>query len=285
MVIFHKIKDVTNFLCLAKDKNKTIGFVPTMGALHKGHISLITSADKEVEIIVCSIFVNPTQFNDVKDYEKYPITIAQDVYQLEKAGCTVLFLPSPTEMYPGKFLNERHFELGYLETILDGKYRPGHFQGVCQVVHKLLEIILPDKLYLGQKDYQQCLVLKKMTAEYFPEIFIKICPTQREINGLAMSSRNLRLSVKQQTMAAELYASLQSISHTIKSGNLEPLLNKAIKDLTAQGFKVDYIEIANATTLQIINDWNGKESFIILIAAFLDDVRLIDNLLQSTDTT
>lgn len=284
MIIFHKIKDVSDYLCLAKEKNKTIGFVPTMGALHMGHISLIDTADKEVDITVCSIFVNPTQFNDIKDYEKYPATIAQDVYQLEKAGCTVLFLPPPTEMYPGGFLNERPFELGYLETILDGKYRKGHFQGVCQVVHKLLSIISPDKLYLGQKDYQQCLVLKKMTAEYFPGILIKICPTQREINGLAMSSRNLRLSVQQLTKAAKLYESLQMISHTIRQGNLDSLRNNAVKDLNEQGFKVDYLEIANAATLQIINDWNGTEPFIILIAAFLNEVRLIDNLLQTSDT-
>ena len=284
MIIFHKVKDVSNYLCLAKEKNKTIGFVPTMGALHKGHISLINTADKAVDIIVCSIFVNPTQFDDIKDYEKYPATIAQDIYQLEKAGCTVLFLPASTEIYPEGFLNERHFELGYLETILDAKYRPGHFQGVCQVVHKLLAIILPDNLYLGQKDYQQCLVLKRMTTEYFPEILIKICPTQREPNGLAMSSRNLRLNVEQLTKASKLYESLQTIDHTLRQGNLDLLRNNAIKDLTEHGFKVDYLEIANAATLHIINDWNGTEPFIILIAAFLNEVRLIDNLLQTSDT-
>ena len=279
MIIFHKANDIANYLSLAKNKNKSIGFVPTMGALHNGHMSLIKNAKTNVDIVVCSIFINPTQFNDPGDFEKYPKTIEQDVYQLEKAGCTVLFLPATNEMYPNGLKNEIYFELGYIETILDGKYRIGHFQGVCQVVHKLLQIILPDKLFLGQKDFQQCMVLRKMSEQYYPALQIVICPTLREESGLAMSSRNARLNSEQRNDGAKIYATLQSIKHSIKPGNLDDLKRNAITYLTSQGFKIDYIEIANTTTLQLLHNWNGKDEVVILIAAFFNDVRLIDNLL------
>ena len=277
MVIFHKAADIINYFNFVK--NKSIGFVPTMGALHEGHISLIKNASTQVEIVVCSIFINPTQFNDTGDFEKYPKTFEQDIYQLEKAGCTILFLPTTNEMYPHGFTNEIYFDLGYIETILDGKYRKGHFQGVCQVVHKLLNIIIPDKLYLGQKDFQQCMVINKMCEQYHPAVEIIVCPTLREENGLAMSSRNVRLSNEERNEAAKLYATLKIIKHSIKPGNLDDLKSNAIQYLASQGFKIDYIEIANATTLQLLHNWDGKEVVVILIAAFLNEVRLIDNLL------
>ena len=277
MVIFHKAADIINYFNFVK--NKSIGFVPTMGALHEGHISLIKNASTQVEIVVCSIFINPTQFNDTGDFEKYPKTFEQDIYQLEKAGCTILFLPTTNEMYPHGFTNEIYFDLGYIETILDGKYRKGHFQGVCQVVHKLLNIIMPDKLYLGQKDFQQCMVINKMCEQYYPALEIIVCPILREENGLAMSSRNVRLSNEERNEAAKLYATLKIIKHSIKPGNLDDLKSNAIQYLASQGFKIDYIEIANATTLQLLHNWDGKEVVVILIAAFLNEVRLIDNLL------
>lgn len=280
MIIFHKADAIAKYLSTARQENKIIGFVPTMGALHQGHISLILTAKNQTDIVVCSIFVNPTQFNDPIDFDKYPKTIEQDIYQLEKAGCTVVFLPCPNEIYPHGFKNETHFDLGYIESILDGKFRKGHFQGVCQVVHKLIEIVLPNYLYLGQKDFQQCLVLKKMTAVYYPTLQIVICPTQREDDGLAMSSRNMRLNESERKEAPKLYATLQMIMHNIKPGNLaEPKIN-AVQYLTLQGFKIDYIEVANSDTLELLNDWDGKEGIVILIAAFLNEVRLIDNLLQ-----
>ncbi len=279
MIIFKKVDDITNFLSIAKENGVATGFVPTMGALHNGHISLVTKATIENQLVICSIFVNPTQFNDSKDFEKYPVTIEQDIYQLEKAGCTVLFLPSVEEIYPNGLEGHRHFELGFIETILDGKYRPGHFQGVCQVVHKLLEIMLPNKLYLGQKDFQQCLVLKKMASINYPSIQIIICPTQREADGLAMSSRNSRLTKEQRLVAIEIYATLQMVSNKSKPGNTYILKQSAVQYLTSKGFKVDYIEIANANTLEPVEDWNGKEKIVVLAAAFLNEVRLIDNLL------
>lgn len=279
MIIFKKIREITNFLSLAKVNGVATGFVPTMGALHHGHISLVTKATIENQLVICSIFINPTQFNDSKDFEKYPVTIEQDIYQLEKAGCTVLFLPSAEEIYPNELKGDHHFELGFIETILDGKYRPGHFQGVCQVVHKLLEIMLPNKLYLGQKDFQQCLVLKKMVSINYPSIQIIICPTQREADGLAMSSRNSRLTTEERLVAVEIYATLQMVNNKIKPGTLYFLKQSAVHYLTSKGFKVDYIEIANANTLETVDDWNGKEKIVVLAAAFLNEIRLIDNLL------
>jgi pantoate--beta-alanine ligase len=279
MIILKKAGDIINFFTTTKAKGVVTGFVPTMGALHNGHITLIKKATTENDLVICSIFVNPTQFNDPKDFEKYPVTIEQDIYLLEKAGCGVLFLPAVDEIYPGGLKTPRHFELGFLETILEGKYRPGHFQGVCQVVHRLLQIVLPEKLYLGQKDFQQCMVLKKMAATSFPSLKIVICPTQREADGLAMSSRNKRLNKEGRKQAVEIYSTLQFIKNNIKPGDVKHLKQTAIEYLTTEGFKVDYVEIANADTLQLLDVWDGKELIVVLIAAFVNDVRLIDNLI------
>ena len=279
MIILKKAIDIINFLFAAKTGDVTTGLVPTMGALHKGHISLITKAKTNNDFVIASIFINPAQFNDPKDFEKYPVTLEQDIYQLEKAGCTVLFLPTVDEMYPDGLNNLPHFELGYMETILDGKYRPGHFQGVCQLVHRLLQMVLPDKLYLGQKDFQQCLVLKKMVNTYYPSVQIEICPTLREPDGLAMSSRNMRLSTQERLLAVKIYATLQQIRNNCKCGDTSRLKKTAIQYLTAKGFKVDYVELANANSLKPVNNWDGKEKIVALIAAFLNEIRLIDNMI------
>jgi pantoate--beta-alanine ligase len=279
MIVFKKAADIGEFLHQSAQKGKKTGFVPTMGALHQGHISLIERSKKEVPLSICSIFVNPTQFNDKKDFEKYPVTIEKDIDDLEKAGCDVLFLPPVSEIYPGGLTDQPHYDLGYLETILEGKYRPGHFQGVCQVVHRLLNIIPADKLYLGQKDYQQCMVLKKLVELKQLSTEVVVCPTLREADGLAMSSRNMRLSPSDREKAVSIFKTLSHIKNSVKPGNLEELKKKATTDLNASGFKTDYIEIADADTLELKDDWNGKTKLVTLCAAFLNDVRLIDNML------
>lgn len=278
MIIFKNAADINKFLKQPADSTKGSGFVPTMGALHLGHISLLEAVKKTGALSVCSIFVNPTQFNDVKDFENYPSTIEQDIDWLEKSGCDVLFLPSVTEMYPGGLINNVHYNLGYLETVLEGKYRPGHFQGVCQVVHRLLNIIPADKLYLGQKDYQQCMVLKKLVELENLSAQIEICPTLREADGLAMSSRNLRLTTSNRDKAPGIFNVLSTIKASVKPGTLKSLKENARMELTAAGFKTDYIEIADAETLELLDDWDGKTKLVALCAAFLDDVRLIDNM-------
>ena len=278
MIIYKKAADISAYLLSQKIYNESIGFVPTMGALHSGHIELITTAKANSSIVVSSIFVNPTQFNDPKDFEKYPITIEKDIFALEKAGCDVLFLPVVAEMYPDGLITKNVYPLGFLDTILDAAYRPGHFQGVCQVVNRLLEIVEPHKLFLGQKDYQQCMVLKKLINLIGMETTIIICPTKREASGLAMSSRNMRLNEPDKIKAAEIFETLSFISREIKQGDLSYLKEKGTAYLTKDGFKVDYVEIANANTLELIENWDGKTPLVILIAAFLSGVRLIDNI-------
>ena len=279
MRIFRKPAVLQEFLKRKKSENK-IGFVPTMGALHAGHISLLNEANKENDIVVCSIFVNPTQFNDPEDFKKYPITIEKDVTMLLDADCNVLFLPSVNDIYPNGTGVLKHYDLGFLEAVLEGKFRPGHFQGVCQVVHRLLEIVLPDNLYLGQKDYQQCMVIKKLIEliGFDKKLKLNICPTLRETDGLAMSSRNTRLNAEERIRATTIFKTLRYIKEKIQPGDQNQIKNEAKQMLLENGFVVDYIEIANADTLELIGEWNGKQKVVTLAAAFLNNVRLIDNM-------
>lgn len=279
MIIFKKAADIGIFLQQKRQNNPKTGFVPTMGALHQGHISLIESARSENDVVVCSIFVNPTQFNDPKDFQNYPITIENDIDLLEKAGCDALFLPAVEEMYPAGLENKKTYALGYLETVLEGRYRPGHFQGVCQVVHRLLTIVPADRLYLGQKDFQQCMVIRKMIELENLPIETVICPTLRETDGLAMSSRNMRLDKEAREKAVEISRTLLHIKSSLKAGDLSELKTAAVEQLNRTGFKTDYVEIADADTLELIGRWDGKRKLVALCAAFLGEVRLIDNML------
>jgi pantoate--beta-alanine ligase len=278
MILFKKQAAISEFLHQKTKTGHTIGFVPTMGALHKGHISLIDNCKKTCDITVSSIFVNPTQFNDKSDYEKYPVTISKDINMLEEAGCDVLFLPSAAEIYPAGTQNLRLYNLGYLETVLEGQYRPGHFQGVCQVVHLLLQIVQPQQLFLGQKDYQQCMVIKKMIELTGLTTSVTVCNTLRETDGLAMSSRNMRLTPQEREKATIISSTLNFIKREIKPGNIDDLKERALNHLKAEGFTPDYVEVADANTLEIINNWNGQTKLVALIAAFLNHVRLIDNM-------
>lgn len=279
MRLFKRASDINKYLLQYKKDGISTGFVPTMGALHQGHISLLTEVKKKCRITVCSIFVNPTQFNDTADFENYPATVESDIDKLEKAGCNVLFLPPVSEIYPEGDTARETYNLGYLETILEGKYRPGHFQGVCQVVHRLLKIIPADNLYLGQKDYQQCMVIKKMLELTKIDTAITICPTMREKDGLAMSSRNMRLSDKERKQAVSIYEALSFIKKNIVPGDTIQLKKKVFSKLIEEGFKPDYVETASATDLTLIDEWDGKTKLVALIAAFNGNVRLIDNLL------
>ncbi|HEX4875940.1 MAG TPA: pantoate--beta-alanine ligase [Chitinophagaceae bacterium] len=279
MIVFKKANDLQKWLDGQQKKGKKAGFVPTMGALHPGHISLIEAAKKENDSTLCSIFVNPTQFNDPKDFEKYPVTIEKDIFLLEAAGCDVLFLPSVTEMYPEGIAPKKEYALGRLEEILEGKFRPGHYQGVCQVVERLLHIVEANHLYLGQKDYQQCMVITKLVELMGKKdkITIRICPTLRENDGLAMSSRNMRLNEEERKKATAIYRALTYIKDNIQPGETGKLSQNAISQLTGAGFKVDYFEIADAATLEKVTDWNGEQKLVALAAAFLNEIRLIDN--------
>jgi pantoate--beta-alanine ligase len=281
MILLKKTADLVELLNGNRKDRKKIGFVPTMGALHAGHISLVETAEKDNDLTVCSIFVNPTQFNDPKDFEKYPMTLDKDIYMLEGAGCDVVFVPPVSEIYPHGTKQLAQFDLGYIETILEGKYRPGHFQGVSAVVHRLLEIVMPDRLYIGQKDYQQCMVIERVIelAGWAQSIDVVIAPTQREPDGLAMSSRNMRLTVDSRKQAVEISKVLLTVKKELAKKSLDILEKEATETLTNKGFKVDYIAIADAKTLQPVNKWNGKQKLVALAAAYLGEIRLIDNML------
>ncbi len=255
------------------------GFVPTMGALHQGHVSLILQSMEENDLTVSSIFVNPAQFNDRSDFENYPESIADDILALETAGCDVLFLPSVKEIYPEGFENLPQFDLGYLEMILEGEFRPGHFQGVCSVVHRLLETVQPDQLYLGQKDFQQCMVIARLLeiTGKNDEINLRLSPTLREPDGLAMSSRNRRLAKEERLRAPEIFRTLTEMAGRLKKDSFGDIMENARQHLEEQGFRVDYIEIRGTDLLQV-KSWNGSKPLVLLAAAYLNDVRLIDNL-------
>ncbi len=279
MIIFKYAGDVMHQLKKGRQNDSTIGFIPTMGALHQGHTSLLQKSKQVCELTVSSIFINPTQFTNADDFKKYPVTLENDIYTLEKNGCNILFLPEVKEMYPKGTIPKKHFDLGYLETILEGEFRPGHFQGVYQVVSRLLEIISPTHLFMGQKDYQQCLVIKRLLELENLEIELVICETLREANGLAMSSRNLRLSDQQKEQASHIYKMLLHVKQNIKTGSLLLLKKEAKEYLTINGFKPDYVEIATANNLEPVDKWDGKTELVVLAAASVGEVRLIDNLI------
>ena len=278
MIIIKHIKKIRNFVREFNLEGKNIGFVPTMGALHNGHISLIKKSKSQNFLTICSIYVNPTQFNNKTDLQKYPVTTETDIDKLEKAECDILFLPSTQEMYKDGEVKEYN-NLGYLENILEGKYRPGHFQGVCVIVDKLLKAIKPTVLYLGQKDYQQCMVINKMITEKKHNVLLKKCDTVREQDGLAMSSRNVRLNVTERADASKIFETLKKIKIEVTTKNIEEIKTNAKNYLTENGYKVDYIEIADADTLEIVKNWDGNKKLVALVAAYLNDVRLIDNII------
>jgi pantoate--beta-alanine ligase len=279
MILFKKADELTKYLRTKSEKGLITGFVPTMGALHDGHIQLVSECKANSDLCIASIFVNPTQFNDPGDFKKYPVTIGQDIIALEKAGCDVLFLPDVQEIYPDGTTHLPHYALGFLETVLEGFYRPGHFQGVCQVMDRLLSIVMPDKLFMGRKDYQQCMVIRKLIGLKQWDIQLQWVPTVREASGLAMSSRNKRLTETQRQQATAIYHALSLISKTLRPGSMDAYTSNATQQLLDAGFEaVDYISICRADTLEAVDVWNGQTPLVALAAAFIGGVRLIDNM-------
>jgi pantoate--beta-alanine ligase len=281
MLILKQIKDIENHLKKAKKQGIKVGFVPTMGALHQGHISLIEASKKHCKLTVCSIFVNPTQFNDPADFEKYPVTIDNDIKMLSQAGCDVLFLPSVKEIYPNGLEQKKPFNFGFIANILEGAFRPGHFNGMAQVVERLLKIVKPDRLFMGQKDYQQQLIVGQLIKKIKLNTRLVMCPTVREKDGLAMSSRNTRLDPTSRKLAVKISKTLQSVKTQIKSpkADMADVQQKALEALSAvMGMEPEYFEIRNAKTLEAPK--RKTEKLIALTAVKLGGVRLIDNLLM-----
>jgi len=278
VLIFYKKKELENHLSFLREEGKRIGLVPTMGALHQGHITLLDYAKEYCDIRLCSIFVNPTQFNNAEDLEKYPRPIENDINNLEQAGCDLLFMPEVDEMY--REGEEWHIDLGGLDSILEGAFRPGHFQGVTQIVKKLFDIAKPDIACFGQKDYQQYLVIEKMNQLLDIPVKLKLCPTVRESDGLAMSSRNVRLSDKGRNQALVIYRSLVYLKQNITRETIENCKMEAVEMLeNIVGLELEYVEICDLNSLAPLPDHASNETVIALIAVWIDGVRLIDNMI------
>lgn len=278
MYIFHKSKDLIQYLDAQKNKHLSIGFVPTMGALHEGHMSLISYAKEHVDITVCSIFVNPTQFNNPSDLAQYPRNSAQDIALLTANNCDVLFLPTVEEMYPEGIHAQQIYALGSVAAKLEGAFRPGHFQGVATIVAKLLRLVTPAHLFMGQKDYQQCLVVQSLIQTEKLPVQLHIVPTQRAPDGLALSSRNTRLTEGQRQLANLLYQCLVSIQAQQGVKPFAIVQKECIELLERKGIQTEYIYLCDAHTLDILPDYNQAIPTVILIAAYLGEIRLIDNL-------
>ena len=254
-----------------------IAFVPTMGALHDGHLALIAHAKQQAAIVVCSIFVNPTQFNDPKDLEKYPRPFDRDISLLQAAHCDILFHPAVDEMY-GE--NEQwHLDLGHLDQVLEGLHRPGHFQGVTQIVKKLFDAVRPDVACFGQKDFQQYKVVEHMVNQLKLPVTLELCPTVREPGGLAMSSRNVRLTPEGRKQALQLYKTLQQTQANLHRKSISELRTAAADELAGSpGIRVEYFEIFEAATFTAADESSRNEQLVALAAIWVDGVRLIDNL-------
>ena len=276
MQVFTSIKQLKNSISSAKNNGQSIGFVPTMGALHQGHLSLIHQSKQENNLTVCSIFVNPSQFNNTKDFQFYPRTVEADTELLKSVNCDILFLPSVEEMYPSP--STISIDFGYLNTILEGEFRPGHFSGVGIVVSKLLNIVAPHKAYFGEKDLQQCIVIETLVNDLAIDVEIIRCEIEREANGLAMSSRNQRLSNEQKELASNIYKTLVIAQKEFTFyQNKDEAISKAISFLnTFESIKLEYIEIVSAKTL--LSPTITDRKIAICIAVYIGDVRLIDNL-------
>lgn len=265
-----------------KAEGAKIGFVPTMGALHQGHISLVEASKKRANITIVSIFVNPTQFNDPKDLEKYPRPIEQDIRMLEAAGCDILYLPKASDIYGPVTQVTDKFDLAGLDLELEGASRPGHFAGVAQVVKLLLKITRPDILFLGQKDFQQCLILTQLINSLKMPVELVMCPIYREPHGLAMSSRNVRLNPQIRQKAGAIYASLQYAAAMVNILTPQEIQQAATAALnTIEGFNVDYFLLLNADNLKPITPETPANRMVIITAVIVDGVRLLDNMVIS----
>ncbi|WP_409150215.1 pantoate--beta-alanine ligase [Sphingobacterium sp. BS-2] len=281
MKIFRTKQELQHELAGIRQQNQVITLVPTMGALHEGHLSLINYAKPLTDITVCSIFVNPTQFNDPKDLEKYPRPIENDIALLESVGCDILFMPTVEEMYPEND-PEWHIDLGNLDQIWEGEHRPGHFQGVTQIVFKLFDLVKPNQACFGQKDFQQVMVIQRMIDIKKLDIKLLICPIIRSDEGLALSSRNARLSEEGKENALTLITALRFIKDNLEQKSVTELLDGAKEILASNpAVELEYLSICETSTLAPVDNIEADKDYVALIAAWVEKVRLIDNILLS----
>jgi pantoate--beta-alanine ligase len=278
MEIFKEIAPLKAFLKAKKQQDKSIGLVPTMGALHDGHISLIQTSKKQNDITVCSIFVNPAQFNNPSDLQKYPRTLDKDTLLLQKVECDVVFCPESLEMYPEKSL--LRFDFGNLDKVMEGQFRPGHFSGVALVVSKFFNIVEPDHAYFGQKDWQQFAIIRQLVDELKFNLTLHSVPTSREPDGLAMSSRNQRLNEQQRKKAVVFFKALATAKASLMAGAPIADVKQQVKSIVESDaeLRLEYLELADSKNLNLIENVKASSQPIMCIAGFVGEVRLIDNM-------
>lgn len=277
MRIFEKRLETTSFIEELKKEGKTVGFVPTMGALHKAHLDLVKRSIDENDYTAVSIFVNPIQFNNREDLEKYPRTLEGDIEKLKSVGCDLLFNPTVEEMYPEAVTVKYSF--GNLDKVLEGKFRPGHFHGVAVVVQKLFEIVIPNRAYFGRKDYQQLKVVQALVNQQNIPVEVVPCPTTREPDGLAMSSRNVHLSKTERQLAPFIYETLKEVKKKSFTLPVEEIRRWAVKQFESRGvFKLEYFELVDEESFMPVDEMKKGNKYVACVAAWLGNVRLIDNI-------
>lgn len=283
MDLIRTVVELQDALAPLRKQGKTIGFVPTMGALHEGHLSLVKQCIADNDICVVSVFVNPTQFNNKEDLEKYPRNIEKDSQYLKQAGADFVFAPAVEEIYPEP--DTRQFDFGMLDKVMEGLHRPGHFNGVAQVVSRLFDIVKPDRAYFGEKDFQQLAIIRQMVKQLGLSVQIVPMPIVREASGLALSSRNERLTPAQKETAANISGTLFESREWMKTSSVSETAEKVIRQIDAnEGLKVEYYEIVDGYTLQSVTDW-GEAGYIVgCVAVFCGDVRLIDNIVYKANS-
>ncbi len=279
MQIVYTKDELTDLIDHYKKRGNVIGFVPTMGALHDGHLSLVKESKKCSNVTIVSIFVNPTQFNDSEDLKRYPRTLSADIELLKNVNCDIVFVPSVKEIYPEE--DSRKFDFGYIESIMEGAKRPGHFNGVAQVVSRLFDITTPDKAFFGMKDFQQIAIIRLMSEQLKYDLEIIACPIIREENGLAMSSRNKLLSEEHKKNAPHIYATLKKACNLASKMSVADLKKWITDEINRNPFlQVEYVEIVDHTTLSVVQHWEGKGKKVICVAVYAGKIRLIDNVVS-----
>lgn len=279
MQIIRKVDELLGLVAQASENRRSIGFVPTMGALHEGHLSLVSRAVKENDITIVSVFVNPTQFNNATDLATYPRTEEADAKLLAQTGVTVVFMPSVEEIYPNGSERDHEFELGTAADVMEGKYRPGHFQGVAQVVSRLLRLVRPQRAYFGEKDFQQIAVIRNMVKSEGIDVEIVACPIKRADDGLALSSRNTLLTAEQRRRAPEIYSALLDSVEYSKSHSVRATHDSVVERIDAvPEMRVEYFEIVDARTLLPVEEWEESPEIVGCITVYNGAVRLIDNI-------
>lgn len=282
MIVLHAVTEINKEISHLKSEGKSIGFVPTMGALHQGHLSLADECKKQNDICVVSIFVNPTQFNNKEDLEKYPRNVAKDTELLAKAGADIVFVPTVEEIYPEP--DTRVFDFGQLDKVMEGKFRPGHFNGVAQVVSRLFDIVKPNRAYFGEKDFQQLAIIKEMVKQYDIPVEIVPMPIRREDSGLALSSRNERLSPEQKKEASNIYKVLSESKELARNKTVEGVIRFVTENINkVDSLETEYYDIVDGDTLQPITRWEDTSYAVGCAAVFCGPVRLIDNITYYND--